>query len=147
MKAFSTVAARSGAKVSASRAVTRQASSASSGSITPRCVRGNIVRITQQTWQPLQKSNLRPFTISHHKPKGLSPASSDPEPPETEDHNDSTQEAVDLADAEYHEIADQYMNTLQLTMEEIADKDAQQALEVEYSVRLPPVYAKPRHTL
>jgi len=62
------------------------------------------------------------------------PDTSDPQPPETEDHNPTTNEAAELSTSEYHEIADQYLNTLQLTMEEIADKDAQTALEVEFSV-------------
>lgn len=79
----------------------------------------------------------RPFTTYQPSRKGLSPDSSDPKPPNTEDHNvgSGKQEPAHLSDAEYHEIADQYMNTLQLTLEEVADQDAQKGLEVEYSVQ------------
>lgn len=97
----------------------------------------DVARIRQQRNLPVRKPDTRLFTTYSPSQKGLSPSSSDPEPPNPQKHKDIQQEAVDLADAEYHEIADQYMNTLQLTMEEVADKDAQQGLEVEYSVCLP----------
>lgn len=136
MKAFSTLSARSGAKASVSRAVTRQSSSVSQGSIIPRRVGIDVARTRQQRSPPARRADTRPFVTYYANQKGLSPSSSDPEPPNTQNHNDSSSEAVDLPDAEYHEIADQYMNTLQLTMEELADRDAQQGLEVEYSVCL-----------
>lgn len=136
MKAFGTLSARSGAKASASRAVTRRSSSVSQGSIIPRRVGIDVARTRQQRSPPVRRADTRPFVTYYPNQKGLSPSSSDPEPPNTQNHNDSSSEAVDLPDAEYHEIADQYMNTLQLTMEEVADRDAQQGLEVEYSVCL-----------
>lgn len=77
----------------------------------------------------------RSFSSSQITPKGLSPESSDPPPPNTEDH--SVGDApTELTDAEYHEIADQYMNSLVLALEEMADgeKGGSEPVEVEFAV-------------
>lgn len=65
------------------------------------------------------------------------PGSEHPEPPNPEEHTTKDMTNVkpaELTESEYHEIADQYINTLVLSMEEMADKDTGKGLEVEYSV-------------
>lgn len=94
----------------------------------------NAAKATVQI--PLRIS-YRPFSNSRLTAKGLSPESSDPKPPNTESH-EGGQEAADISDAEYHEIADQYMNTLVLALEELADGEkGSEGVEVEYSVSFP----------
>ena len=57
---------------------------------------------------------------------------------EKEEHPDAQTETkiepAKIADAEYHEVADQYLNTLQLAAEEAAEGDESKGLEVEFSV-------------
>ena len=65
--------------------------------------------------------------------KGLSPTSSEPEPPKGEDAGHVAQPAS-LTTDEYHDIADQYIDTLVLKLEEMAE-EASEKFDVEYSVR------------
>lgn len=74
------------------------------------------------------------FSTSSWHSLGLTPDSEDPKPPQTESSSEGHKAAADLTDAEFHEIADQYLNTLVLTLEEMADSEAEKGLEVEYSV-------------
>jgi len=77
----------------------------------------------------------RPFSYTYCPRKGLQPDSEDPKPPATEDHSGHhALEPAHIADSEYHELADQYIDTLVLTLEEMAE-DVKNGLEVEYSVR------------
>lgn len=71
-------------------------------------------------------------------PRRIAIASEKEEVPESQ--TETKVEPAKIADAEYHEIADQYLNTLQLSLEEAADKDAQKGLEVEFSVSLRAVF-------
>lgn len=142
MKAFSTVSARSGVREAASRAPIRRIQGSSKSqpeTPVPICrTHGPWLRkqffVQKAIRMVTSNSTARTFTSYRPLHKGLSPDSSDPQPPEREAHNVSKLEAADLADAEYHEIADQYMNTLQLTLDEVAEQDAQKGLEVEFSV-------------
>jgi frataxin len=88
--------------------------------------------------QPLQIHKQRqPFSYTHTPRKGLQPDSEDPKPPATEDHvGHHALEPAQIADSEYHELADQYIDALVLTLEEMAE-DAKNGVEVEYSVRVP----------
>lgn len=43
-------------------------------------------------------------------------------------------EPAKIEDSEYHELADQFLNTLQLAAEEAAEQDTGKGLEVEFSV-------------
>lgn len=67
----------------------------------------------------------------------MTPDSADPKPPNTQDSASHAKEPANITDADYHEIADQYMNTLQLVLEEAENKDTTKGIEVEYSVSLP----------
>lgn len=79
----------------------------------------------------------RQFSQSPCSRKGLSPGSSDPPPPKTESSElDSHTAPVDFTDGQYHEIADDYLNTLLLALEEKAETSTE--FEVEYSVLLLP---------
>ncbi len=75
----------------------------------------------------------RAFCSSPVTFKGIQPDSSEPQPPNTESPDHSTH-AAQLSDAEYHEIADQYLDTLVLALEELSEK-ATDGVEVEFSVR------------
>jgi hypothetical protein len=88
--------------------------------------------------QPLRKHTQRQaFSYSHTPRKGLQPDSEDPKPPVTQDHQGHhALEPAQIADSEYHELADEYIDTLVLTLEEMAE-DARNGVEVEYSVCLP----------
>jgi hypothetical protein len=84
--------------------------------------------------QPLAQSTLPFSTIARHQ-KGILPDSSDPTPPATEPHHDNSSNtgAAQISDGEYHEIADQYLDTLVLALEELSEKSTD-GLEAEYSV-------------
>ncbi len=88
---------------------------------------------------PAVSSQTRPhpafFSTSSYRFKGLQPDSSDPEPPKTEPSHDTDVNAgpAQISDAEYHEIADQYLNTLVLALEELAEKKSD-GVEAEFSV-------------
>ncbi|KAJ9504262.1 hypothetical protein H2202_000318 [Exophiala xenobiotica] len=73
----------------------------------------------------------RAFSTSTVTFKGIQPDSSEPEPPNTESTEHSNHPA-ELSDAEYHEIADQYLDTLVLALEEASEK-ASDGVEVEFS--------------
>lgn len=79
-------------------------------------------------------STIRPFS-SYCSRRGIIPDSSDPKPPNPEpSHGTDSHEAAPLSDSEYHEVADQYMNTLQLALEEYVESEVEKGMEVEYSV-------------
>jgi hypothetical protein len=86
--------------------------------------------------QPSRTSRQRSqFSTTAFSFKGLQPDSSDPEPPKTErSHGHETSVgAAQISDAEYHEIADEYLNNLVLGLEEVAEKSTD-GFEAEYSV-------------
>lgn len=93
--------------------------------------------ITRTTTPATLRINYRSFSSSQVAQKGLSPESSDPPAPKTQDHSTGTA-AAQLTEAEYHEIADQYMNSLVLALEELADgeKGGSEGVEVEFAVSL-----------
>ncbi|KIW29271.1 iron donor protein CyaY [Cladophialophora immunda] len=74
-----------------------------------------------------------PFSTTLTRPlKGLQPDSSDPSPPNTEPTHGTPAGAAQISDSEYHEIADQYLNTLVLAMEELAESSSE-GIEAEFS--------------
>lgn len=79
----------------------------------------------------------RTFHASATRPKGLSPTSSEPEPPKGEHAGGAAHVAqpATLTTDEYHDLADQYINALVLKLEEMAEESSEK-LEVEYSVCL-----------
>lgn len=80
---------------------------------------------------------IAPFSTSFTHFRGLQPDSSDPAPPKTEPSHGhaSTAGAAQISDAEYHEISDQYLNTLVTALEELQERRTD-GIEVEYSVNL-----------
>ena len=80
---------------------------------------------------------ISPLSTTKSRSKGLQPDSSDPEPPKTESpHTDGLSAGpVQISDADYHETADQYLNTLVLALEELTEKTSD-GVEVEFSVRV-----------
>jgi frataxin len=79
----------------------------------------------------------RPFHASATSSKGLSPTSSEPEPPKGEPAGGAGHVAqpASITTDEYHDLANQYIDALVLKLEEMAE-DSSEKLEVEYSVRL-----------
>ncbi|KIX99575.1 uncharacterized protein Z520_05151 [Fonsecaea multimorphosa CBS 102226] len=80
-------------------------------------------------------SRRAPFSTTFPKPKGLQPHSDDPNPPNTEPSHgpgSTPTGAAQISDSEYHEIADQYLNTLVLAMEELAESNSE-GIEAEFS--------------
>ncbi|ROW06479.1 hypothetical protein VMCG_04230 [Cytospora schulzeri] len=62
--------------------------------------------------------------------KGILPDSSDPSPPNVQNHNPKPVPA-ELTDTEYHELADEYLEIVLAQVEAIAENN--EAVEVEYS--------------
>ena len=90
--------------------------------------------ITSSIRQPENRTQRQTFSTRSWLSLGLTPDSEDPKPPQTEASSEGHKSAAHLTDSEFHEIADQYLNSLVLTLEEMADSDAEKGLEVEYSV-------------
>lgn len=81
---------------------------------------------------------LRSFSTSPAPAKGILPHSDDPAPPNVQ-ASDAKAVPAPLTDAEYHEVADAYLEVILSRLEELAEKD--EGVDVEYSVRnftLPP---------
>ena len=77
-----------------------------------------------------------PFSTTRYLTKGLQPDSADPAPPKPESSLSSSHGdlfAAELSDSEYHELADQYLDSLVFTAEELAES-GDDAFEVEYAV-------------
>ncbi|KIW18224.1 iron donor protein CyaY [Exophiala spinifera] len=72
----------------------------------------------------------RTFSTSRVSYKGILPESSEPQPPNTDSSPGSS--PAQITDAEYHEIADQYLDTLVLALEELSESRTD-GLEVEFS--------------
>lgn len=94
-------------------------------------------RSTSASSTPLafRTSTLKPrasFSTSRISYKGILPESSEPQPPKTDSSHGSS--PAQISDAEYHEIADQYLDTLVLALEELSESRTD-GLEVEFSVR------------
>lgn len=77
----------------------------------------------------------RPYHASTPVSKGLSPSHEDPEPPNNADGEASSHpaEPANISTDEFHDISDQYIDSLVLKLEEMAE-DASEKMEVEYSV-------------
>ncbi|KAJ9625945.1 hypothetical protein H2204_010244 [Knufia peltigerae] len=92
-------------------------------------------RSTSASSTPLafRTSTLKPrasFSTSRISYKGILPESSEPQPPKTDSSHGSS--PAQISDAEYHEIADQYLDTLVLALEELSESRTD-GLEVEFS--------------
>lgn len=100
-------------------------------------LRPTVTPLLRLVSQPLRTPRQRqPFSYTHVPRKGLQPDSEDPKPPATEDQGGHhALEPAHIADNEYHELADEYIDALVLTLEEMAE-DAKNGVEVEYSVCL-----------
>jgi hypothetical protein len=74
--------------------------------------------------------------------RGLSPTSSEPEPPKAQYAGGATHvaEPATITTDEYHGLADQYLDTLVLKLEEMGEETSEK-LEVEYSVCFQPSFA------
>ena len=83
-------------------------------------------------------ASRRHFHLSRRAHKGLQPDSEDPEPPKIETVEDATKATgpADISVEEYHEIADEYIDQLVLTLEEKGEK-GESGYDVEYSVGRP----------
>ena len=90
---------------------------------------------------PVQSNLLlrRTFHASATSSKGLSPTSTEPEPPKGEHASEASHvaEPASITTDEYHDLADQYIDALVLKLEEMAE-DTSEKLEVEYSVGCQP---------
>lgn len=95
---------------------------------------------TSHKSQPSQSSRIHGRAFSHYTPQRIKFTSDSPEPQASSSTSSSAsnKEAADISDAEYHELSDQYMNTLQLALEEAAESESQKNLEVEFSVSCSP---------
>lgn len=74
----------------------------------------------------------RAFSSSPTSAKGILPHSDDPAPPNVLE-SETKAVPAELTDAEYHEVADAYLDVILSRLEEIAEKD--EGIDVEYSVR------------
>jgi frataxin len=97
----------------------------------------SVSRPLLSSHQPQLRLPRRPFNASAVDSKGLSPTSTEPEPPKGEHAGGAGHVAqpATLTTDEYHDLADQYIDTLVLKLEEMAE-EASEKLEVEYSVSI-----------
>lgn len=77
----------------------------------------------------------RPVSTTLHTLKGIQPDSADPAPPDTAPST-SRPIAAEISESEYHEIADEYLDTLVYAAEELSES-VENGIDVEYSVREP----------
>lgn len=89
----------------------------------------------QHQHRPQQR---RPISTTLRTLKGIQPDSADPAPPNTAPSTSSTSRpiAAEISEAEYHEIADEYLDTLVYAAEELSES-VENGIDVEYSVREP----------
>ncbi|KAI5467012.1 hypothetical protein BGZ63DRAFT_418749 [Mariannaea sp. PMI_226] len=71
------------------------------------------------------------FSTTHAQAKGIMPESDNPAKPEPAANKATSYAAVDLTDAEYHEIADEYLENVLIKFEEL--QDAREDVDVEFS--------------
>lgn len=85
----------------------------------------------------IQQQQQRSFYASPYTCKGLQPDSANPSPPQTEPSASSASKApaaAQISDAEYHELADGYLDRLVYAAEELSER-SDSGMDVEYSVR------------
>ncbi|KAL2424382.1 hypothetical protein ABEF95_009423 [Exophiala dermatitidis] len=74
-----------------------------------------------------------PFSTTRVVAKGIQPDSAEPTAPKPESSTTgSSQQPAQISDAEYHEIADQYLDTLVLAVEEMSET-SNEGIEAEFS--------------
>lgn len=73
------------------------------------------------------------LSISSSQNKGILPDSDNPAPPNVQD-DDVKPLPADLTEAEYHQVADDYLEVIFAELEKLADKN--ESIEVEFSVRI-----------
>ena len=117
----------------------------------PRPARHTISSARQLLSCAQSHSNVirrQPFHASVTRSKGLSPTSSEPEPPKGEHTGGAGHVAqpATLTTDEYHGLADQYIDALVLKLEEMAEESSEK-LEVEYSVCIISPYCVTRQRL
>lgn len=93
---------------------------------------------TPQPYYSTQQQQ-RSFRTTHSARKGLQPGSADPAPPKTEPNTSSSTTtntipiAAQISESEYHEIADEYLDKLVYSAEELSES-SDDGIDVEYSV-------------
>jgi hypothetical protein len=97
--------------------------------------RCSIQSAPRRTPQPYSIPQQRSFSTTHSTRKGLQPDSADPAPPKTEPTTSSSTipTAAQISESEYHELADQYLDTLVFAAEELSES-SENGIDVEYSV-------------
>lgn len=116
----------------------RSATRAVRSSLHLRPARLSNCRTSSQPPRHLTRSSIpcRSFYASRSAFKGLSPESSDPEPPNPQPVAGGASHVTDPADItvdQYHELADAYIDELVAELEEMQEKGDD--IDVEYSVR------------
>ena len=95
------------------------------------------LRATTVTISKPQNLPCRQFHTTYRNLNGIQPDTEDPEPPITQADVAGgaahVAEPADISTEEYHEIADQYIDTILARLEAMAE-DLEKGLEVEYSV-------------
>lgn len=79
-------------------------------------------------------SRRSPFSTTVPIRKGLSPETDNPQPKEAEPHSATASVPVELSTEEYNELSDEYMDTLLMKLEALAEEE--EAVDAEYSVCL-----------
>ncbi|KAH8759898.1 hypothetical protein F5883DRAFT_142094 [Diaporthe sp. PMI_573] len=85
---------------------------------------------TNRTLLPFLKTRSRFLSTTSSQTRGILPDSDNPAPPNVQD-DDVKPMPAHLTDAEYHEVADSYLEVILSELETLADKN--EAIEVEYS--------------
>ncbi|KIX09091.1 iron donor protein CyaY [Rhinocladiella mackenziei CBS 650.93] len=91
----------------------------------------SILRTSRCSPQTFFSSQNASFSTSPRTFKGLQPDSAEPAPPNTEPMSGSGN-AAQISDAKYHELADEYLNTMLLALEELSET-SNDGIEVEYA--------------
>lgn len=93
--------------------------------------RAVAARTTRALFVPFTTKS-RFLSTTPSQTRGILPDSDDPLPPNVQD-DDVKPVPANLTDAEYHEVADTYLEVILSELETLADKN--ESIEVEYSVR------------
>nr|POE54235.1 frataxin like, mitochondrial [Quercus suber] len=115
------------------RSLVRQTSSVGLKSLAraPQSSRPHVAKITSTRFVVALPCNSRCFSRSTRFQAGIMPDSEDPTPPSIKSADHHAQQPTDISDAEYHQHADFFMDTIHEEAEKI--QESREDVEVEYS--------------
>ena len=129
----------------ASRTLSPRLSSRSSSIISSPLLATQTTRIAFPSQSNTLHQSTRSLSTSRVFQKGLSPETDNPQPktPESNDTASSTSK-VEISTDRFHELSDSYLSVLVDRLEVL--QEGREDVDVEYSVRCPPLPSHSRHS-